>query len=167
MGNAKVLISWPGLDVLQKSPCGVCLRGVSTNSIYCGVCSSGIHKKCSGIPGRLKSDASFRCKRCTGQTRPIDGKLVTEVTIGREMLEVVPSFCYLGDYLSSVGGCELATITRCRVAWGKFNEFLPVLTPRSFPITSRGRVYNSCQECHAPCKRYLGPDFIRVASPAT
>ena len=99
---------------------------------------------CSGIPGRLKSDASFRCKRCTGQARPIDGKLMTEVTEGWEKLKMVPSFCYLGDCLSSGGGCELAAITRCRVAWGKFNELLPVLTSRSFPITSRGRVYNSC-----------------------
>ena len=35
------------------------------------------------------------------------------------------------------GGCGLAAITRCCVAWGKFNELLPVLT-------SRGRVYNPC-----------------------
>ena len=54
-----------------------------------------------------------------------------------------PSFRYLGDCLSSGGSCELAAITRCCVAWGKFNELLPVLTSHSFPITSRRRVYNS------------------------
>ena len=31
-------------------------------------------------------------------------------------LEVAPVFCYLGDYLSSDGGCELAFIARCRGA---------------------------------------------------
>ena len=147
MGKTKVLISGPNLDVLQKSgkyPCAVCLKGVGTNSIFCGGCSSWVHKKCSGVPGPLKPDPNFRCKRCTGQARPIDGRPLTEVTVGTEQLEVVPSFCYLGDTLSSGGGCELASITRCRVAWGKFHELLPILTSRSFPITSRGRVYNSC-----------------------
>ena len=120
MGKTKVLLSGPGLDVLQKSgedPCGVCLNGIGTNSIFCGGCSGWIHKKCSDIPGRMKSDASLRCKRCTEQARPIDGRLMTEVSVGREKLEVVPSICYLGDCLSSGGSCELATITRCCVAW--------------------------------------------------
>ena len=83
-------------------------------------------------------------KRSPGQARPIDGRLITEVTACREELEVVPSSCYLSDCLSSGRCCELATITRCRVAWGKFNELLPILTSHSFPITSRGRVHNSC-----------------------
>ena len=125
---------------LAKNPCGVFLKGISTNSIFCGGCSSWIHKKCSGIPGRLKSDVRFRCKQCTGQVRPINGRLITEVTVGGEKLEMVPSFCFPGDCLYSGGGCELTTITRCRVTWGKFN----VLTSRSFPITSRRRVYNLC-----------------------
>ena len=41
--KANVLISGPGLDVLQKSgkdPCGVCLKVVGTNSIFCGRCST-------------------------------------------------------------------------------------------------------------------------------
>ena len=78
MGNTKVLISGLWLDVLQKSgndPRGMCLKGVSTNSIFCGGCFSWIHKKCSGILVALKSDASLRCKWCTGQARPIDGRL--------------------------------------------------------------------------------------------
>ena len=33
---------------------------------------------------------------------------------------------------------------KCPVAWGKFNEFLPVLTSCSSSITSRGWVCNSC-----------------------
>ena len=47
MGKTKDLISGLGLDVLQKSgkdPCGVCVKGVGTNSIFCGGCSSWIHK---------------------------------------------------------------------------------------------------------------------------
>ena len=63
----------------------------------------------------MKSDAGFRCKRCTGQARPIDRRLIIEGTMGREKLGVVPSFCDLGDCLSLGGGYEIATITRCHV----------------------------------------------------
>ena len=93
LGKTKVLLSGLGLDVLQKPDkqrCVMCLNGVRTNSIFCGVFST---IKCRDIPGRLKSDASFRCKRCTGQARPLDNRLMTEVTVSREKLDVVPSFC--------------------------------------------------------------------------
>ena len=70
---------------------------------------------------------------------------MTEITVVREKTEVVPSFCYLGNCLSAGGGCEHDAIIGRRVAWGQFNEFLPILTSRSFPITSRWRVYISMQ----------------------
>jgi len=60
------------------------------------------------------------------------------------MLEVVTEFCYLGDMLSSGGGCDLAATVRCKTAWGKFRELLPVLTNRHIPLSSRGRVYSTC-----------------------
>ena len=49
--------------------------------------------------------------------------------IGDEKLEVVPEFCYLGDMLSGGGGCELASITRCKCVWAKFRQ-LPFLANR-------------------------------------
>ena len=65
-----------------------------------------------------------------------------QVTVRREKLEVMPSFCDLGECLSLGGGCELTSIARCRATWGKFNELPTILTSPSFPITSRGRVSN-------------------------
>ena len=59
-------------------------------------------------------------------------------------LEVVPEFCYLGDMLSAGGGCELAAITRCKCAWGKFRQLLPLLTNRHLPLLTRDKVYSSC-----------------------
>ena len=64
--------------------------------------------------------------------------------LGNEKLEVVPEFCYLGDMLSAGGGCELAAITRCKCAWGKFRQLLPLLTNRHLPLLTRGKVYSSC-----------------------
>ena len=47
--------------------------------------------------------------------------------VDSQQLAVVDSFCYLGDNISAGGGCEAATVTRIRAAWGKFQELLPIL----------------------------------------
>ena len=39
-----------------KHPCGVCRRGVASNSILCVECLSWVHKRCSGISGKLQSN---------------------------------------------------------------------------------------------------------------
>ena len=93
-------------------------------------------------PWRSEVWCQLQVKQWTGPTRQTDGRLMTEVTLGRDKLEMLPCFYYLGDCLSPGGSGELTTITRCCVLWGKFNKLLPVLTSRSSPITSRGRVYN-------------------------
>ena len=90
---------------------------------------------CSGIKGPLRPDPEFRCAWCLGTARAIDE---------REVSEVVQEFCYLGDMLSAGGGCELAAITRCKCAWGKFRQLLPLLTNRHLPLLTRGKVYASC-----------------------
>ena len=48
------------------------------------------------------------------------------------------------DMLSGGGGCELAAVTRCKCAWGKFRQLLPLLTNRNVPLVTRGRVYSTC-----------------------
>ena len=64
--------------------------------------------------------------------------------LGPNKLEVVASFCYLGDMLSAGGGCEMAVTTRVETAWKKFRELLPVLTSRHLSYKTRGHVYSSC-----------------------
>ena len=116
MGESKLMVFGSNLDVLKKSgkyPCGVYQAGVGRNAIQCGGCRQWVHKKCSGIKSSLISDLNFRCVRCLGTARPVDGRLVKEVMTGDEKLEPVPKFCYLGDMLSAGGGCELASIAHC------------------------------------------------------
>ena len=74
---------------------------------------------------------------------PVDGRPMTEVSIGRKKPEVVPSIYCLSDCLSSGCDFELASITRYHAAWCQFNESLPILISRPFPMSCRGRVYNS------------------------
>ena len=70
MGKTKIMESGINLDVLRKCgkhPCGVCqIRVGSTNAVLCGGCKCWVHKKCSGIKGRLLPDSEFRCARCLG-----------------------------------------------------------------------------------------------------
>ena len=146
-GKTKLMVSGSNLDVLRKSekyPCGSCQAGVGRNAIQCGGCRQWVHKKCSGIKGPLTSDLNFRCARCLGTARPVDGRLVKEVMIGDEKLEVVPEFCYLGDVLFASGGCQLAPIARCKCAWAKFRQLLLLLANRHLSLLTRGRVYSIC-----------------------
>ena len=145
-GKTKVMICGTGLDLLQSSgeyPCAVCRTGVGNNSIYCNGCKLWVHKKCSGLQ-RLTPNPDNRCAWCMGNACPIDGRPQSEVQVGPDKLEVVASFCYLGDMLSAGGGCELAVTTRVKTAWKKFRELLPVLTSRHLSCKTRGHVYSSC-----------------------
>ena len=102
-----------------------------------------MHKKCSGLK-RLKKDPDYRCTQCQGTACPLDGRPQKEVQVGTDKLEVVASFCYLGDMLSAAGGCELSTTTRVRTAWKKFKDLLPVLSLCHLSFKTHGCVYSSC-----------------------
>ena len=114
------------------------------NAIQCGGCMQWVHKECSGMKGSLNLDLYFRWACCLGTARPVDGRLVKEVMIGNEKLEVVPEFCCLGDMLSAGGGCELASIARCKCAWAKFRHLFPLLADRHLSLLTRSRVYSTC-----------------------
>ena len=145
-GKTKFMICGTGLGLLQSSgefPCAICRTGVDINSIFCNGCKHWVHKKCSGLK-RLKKDLDYRCTRCQGTARPLDGRPQKEVQVGPDKLEVVASFCCLGDMLSAAGGCELSTTTRVKTAWKKFKDLLPVLSSCHLSFKTRGRVYSSC-----------------------
>ena len=115
----------------------------SSNSIFCNGCKHWVHKKCNGLK-RLKRDPDYRCIRCQGTACPLDGRPQKEVRVGPDKLEVVASFCYLGDMLSAAGGCELSTTTRVKTAWKKFKDLLPVLSSRQLSFKTHGHMYSSC-----------------------
>ena len=147
MGKTKIMISGRILHTLQtcgKYSCAVCKEGVGKNSIFRSRCSFWVHKKCSDIPGRLVEDPDFRCRRCLGDTRAIDGRPYVEVQLADGKLNVVDNFVCLGDCICPGGGCELATSKRYRSAWGKFKELLPLLICKAISLNTRGQMYNSC-----------------------
>ena len=83
MNKTKVMISGECQMVRQKDvrwPCGVCSKGVGSNSIQCTSCQKWVHKKHSGIKGSMSKVAkSFICEGCLN---PVTGAGHTSVDIG-------------------------------------------------------------------------------------
>ena len=52
-----------------------------------------------------------------GNAHPIGGRPQSEVQVGPDKLEVVTSFCYLGDMLSDGGVYEITVTARVKTAW--------------------------------------------------
>ena len=72
-----------------------------------------VHKKCSGVIDRLKLNPDYHCSRCKGTARIIDGIPYNEwLFVQDKKLDVVDSFCYLGDTIGAGGGCDLSLIMR-------------------------------------------------------
>jgi len=81
MNKTKVMISGERQIVRQKDVrwlCGVCSKGVGSNSIQCSSCQKWVHKKCSGIMGSM-SKKSFICRGCLN---PVTSAGRTSVDIG-------------------------------------------------------------------------------------
>ena len=132
-GKSKVMVGSSGGKMIANSakwPCGVCGKGVQTNSVPCTVCKKIIHKQCSGVRGDLLRVADgFRCRRCDGTNQEVD--LAEDLMVEGETYECVKSLCYLGDTLDGDGGAELAATARIRNGRMKFRELLPFLTSRA------------------------------------
>ena len=86
------------------------------------------------------TNPDYGCARCMGNARPIDGRPHSEVQVRPGKLEVVASFCYLGDMLSVSGGCEITVTSHVKTAWKKFRELLPVLTSYHLSYKTRDHV---------------------------
>jgi hypothetical protein len=147
MGKTKVMKCQSGLVQAGDSgkwPCGVCRKGVGSNSVVCRGCKKWVHKRCSGLKGGLKAHVEFKCAVCLrgGHSGVI---LEGEVSLGAAgSLECVDKFCYLGDMLWRGGGADEAVRARVKSAWGKFMELAPILTVRGLSLKMKGKIYRAC-----------------------
>ena len=126
-----------------EHPCGFFRKGVCKNSILCQ-CLRWVHKRCSGISGRLKSNADFHYRRCLegNHVKPV---LLKEVVIEPNVkLECVPKFCYLGYTLGAGGGLQEAASARVRCTWAKFKELSIILTAHGASNHIKGNIYRAC-----------------------
>jgi len=75
MNKTKVMIRGERPKVTQKAvrwPCGVCGRGVGNDSIQCTSCKKWVHRKFSGIKGKVMK--SFICRGCLNPVTSIGRK---------------------------------------------------------------------------------------------
>ena len=58
-----------------------------------------MHKKCSGVKGKLKPNQNFQCPVCTGRVAnsTVEDKVLLLHNAGQ--LDCVDRFCYLGDVI--------------------------------------------------------------------
>ena len=71
MNKTNVMISGERQKAVRW-PCGVCSKGVGSNSLQCISCQKWVHQKCSGIKGSMSKVAkSFIC-RGQGRLRHIN-----------------------------------------------------------------------------------------------
>jgi hypothetical protein len=117
--------------VSTKWPCVVCRQGVGVNSILCRLCNRWVHKKCSGVVGKLKEMVGYKCPRCTregGIDDRSDSGVRKELIIEQDVkFEKVHRFCYLGDMVGAGGGVDDASRARVRSGWKKFQDMAPDL----------------------------------------
>lgn len=85
----------------------------------------GIHKKCNGVKQRLVTIPDFKCIKCLGLARHIDDRPVDHVFFRNQKLDVVESFVYLEDGISSSGSCEVWNIAGVRSTGESFVSSFP------------------------------------------
>src|SRR5580692_11344898 len=130
MGKTKVLkcrVRVGQKEDAGKWPCGVCRKGVGSNSIYCVLCKKWIHKACSGVKFKVTANANFQCSMCTIGNSD-DTTEFRELSFrNTDKLDCVDRFCYLGDIMGAGGRVEDASRAGMICAWSKFMELAPIL----------------------------------------
>ena len=134
MGKTKCKISGETskMEAQCIDPCSICRGRAKKNSVLCVNCGLwvGVRKRCSGIRGSfVKVSGVFECKRC------VEGK----TTVGWEGRDggrsgKVESFVYLGDCLSSTGGCRKAVTARVRAGWKEFRDLSSILRGKGWTL---------------------------------
>lgn len=144
LGKTKIMIGGEGSGDREESgkfPCGVCGKGVGSNSLQCLTCKKWVHRKCSRIKGSLQAaSATFSCSKCLTTAHAPATHVGLDIGNG-QVLERVRQFCYLGDTLNADGGAHSAVTARVRCAWKKFRELSPILTCPGASLRLKGKIY--------------------------
>ncbi len=69
---------------------------------------------------------------------------VRQVQMGESPVEVVDSFCFLGNVIRCEGGAEAAVRGRIACAWKSWRELASLLVNENIPLGSRAQVYRAC-----------------------
>ena len=144
MGKTKIMESGINLDVLKKSGS---TPVVSVSQELVALMQSSVVAASAGC---IRNAVALRdpCALTLSSGAPdalgLLGLLMKEKF---QRLRLETKSLKLSQSSATLGTCslqEVAAITRCKYAWGKFSELLPLLTNRHLPLLTRGKVYSSC-----------------------
>ena len=101
----KILSSGKGMNAKESGtfPCSICLKD-AVNSVHCSSCKHWIHMRSSKLNNPLASNESLQ----------FVFQWIVPAIANSHSIEVVDSFCYFGDMITTGGGCAEATTVRCR-----------------------------------------------------
>ena len=77
--------------------CAICRKWVGSNSIFFVFCEHWVHKRYTemnrytGMKGRSVPD--YKCRKCTGEFKTLEGLLTESLVVINESLEEVNKFC--------------------------------------------------------------------------
>ena len=91
-----------------------------------------MHKRCSGIRGKLKEDIKYKSQTCASQqtdkTADCPG-----IELNAQFLEIVEKFC-LCDTIITREGAFNSAITRIWSEWCEFRYLVTLLASRGLPL---------------------------------
>ena len=120
------------------------VKGVGRNSILCTQCGKWIHKRCSGVKGSLEGCKNFKSGKCLNVVASVEmlDSMAESATVGFGNLLIHSVTLVICGVLE----VECRRRFRCQVscAWGKFNEFMPILTMRGTSLKVKGKIYKVC-----------------------
>ena len=111
------------VTIKGKFLCAVCRKDVGSNSILCQFCRCWVHKRCSGIRGKLKVDSKFKCQTCMNQQMDI-AEDYPGIELHGQSLEIVEKF-YLGDTTGAREGACDSVIIRIKSGWCQLCDLVP------------------------------------------
>ena len=100
---------------------------VGCNSIQCTKYQRWVHYCCSDVPMQVSLPWCwdvFVCRTYLGHNCSVGEKF--EFKRGKDVLEELEKFCYLGDMINCYGGASEAVSARTGSAWKKFRELSAV-----------------------------------------
>ena len=149
--KTKVMVNHLQGEVLKSKvdPCAKCSKRVMANLMMCTNFGKWVHGSCAKIKRMTSALAKvFVCGLCVDTKEGIvepDKKLSFF-----DLVDLVKSFCYLGERLNASGGGEAVITARTRIGWIKFRECGELLYGRKFSLKIKGMMYYSCPRSAIP-----------------
>ena len=101
-----------------------------------------MHKRCSGIRGKVKENSKFKCQTCANQQTDVAVDC-PGIELNSQFLETMKKF-YLDGAIVARGGATDSVITKIRSGWYKLTDLVPLFASRGLPLEAKGRLYSAC-----------------------